>query len=132
MTRVSSRWLRRTVSSALRSGATTAGYRFVFRAASSAARALYETWSAPLRDFYAPAAVASARMTARVARRRFSRARTARKRRSARSPRPDVEAEIVHWSRGSAALRAFDAYVLPGGFAYEDRVRAGAVAAHDG
>jgi phosphoribosylformylglycinamidine synthase subunit PurQ / glutaminase len=42
-----------------------------------------------------------------------------------------VNAEIVHWSRGSAALRAFDAYVLPGGFAYEDRVRAGAVAAHD-
>jgi len=42
-----------------------------------------------------------------------------------------IEAEIVHWSRGSAALRAFDAFVLPGGFAYEDRVRAGAVAAHD-
>jgi phosphoribosylformylglycinamidine synthase I len=42
-----------------------------------------------------------------------------------------IDAEIVHWSRGSAALRAFDAYVLPGGFAYEDRVRAGAVAAHD-
>ncbi len=42
-----------------------------------------------------------------------------------------IAAEIVHWSRGSAALRAFDAYVLPGGFAYEDRVRAGAVAAHD-
>ena len=28
-----------------------------------------------------------------------------------------LDAEIVHWSRGSAALRAFDAYVLPGGFA---------------
>jgi phosphoribosylformylglycinamidine synthase I len=42
-----------------------------------------------------------------------------------------VAAEAVHWSRGGAALRAFDAYVLPGGFAYEDRVRAGAVAAHD-
>jgi len=42
-----------------------------------------------------------------------------------------IAAEIVHWSRGSAALRAFDAFVLPGGFAYEDRVRAGAVAAHD-
>ncbi len=42
-----------------------------------------------------------------------------------------ADAEIVHWSRGSAALKAFDAYVLPGGFAYEDRVRAGAVAAHD-
>jgi phosphoribosylformylglycinamidine synthase len=42
-----------------------------------------------------------------------------------------VEAEVVHWSRGSAALRPFDAFVLPGGFSYEDRVRAGAVAAHD-
>jgi len=42
-----------------------------------------------------------------------------------------LDAEIVHWSRGSAALRRFDAYVLPGGFSYEDRVRAGAVAAHD-
>ena len=42
-----------------------------------------------------------------------------------------IDAEIVHWSRGSAALRAYDAFVLPGGFAYEDRVRAGAVAAHD-
>ena len=42
-----------------------------------------------------------------------------------------LAAEAVHWSRGGAALRAFDAYVLPGGFAYEDRVRAGAVAAHD-
>jgi phosphoribosylformylglycinamidine synthase len=42
-----------------------------------------------------------------------------------------LDAEIVHWSRGSAGLRPFDAFVLPGGFAYEDRVRAGAVAAHD-
>jgi phosphoribosylformylglycinamidine synthase len=42
-----------------------------------------------------------------------------------------LEAEIVHWSRGAAGLRPFDAYVLPGGFSYEDRVRAGAVAAHD-
>jgi phosphoribosylformylglycinamidine synthase len=42
-----------------------------------------------------------------------------------------IDAEIVHWSKGSAALRRYDAFVLPGGFAYEDRVRAGAVAAHD-
>lgn len=41
-----------------------------------------------------------------------------------------IDAEIVHWSR-APALRSFDAYVLPGGFSYEDRVRAGAVAAHD-
>jgi phosphoribosylformylglycinamidine synthase len=42
-----------------------------------------------------------------------------------------LDAQAVHWSRGARALRAFDAFVLPGGFAYEDRVRAGAVAAHD-
>lgn len=42
-----------------------------------------------------------------------------------------LDAELVHWSRGARALRAFDAFVVPGGFAYEDRVRAGAVAAHD-
>ena len=41
-----------------------------------------------------------------------------------------LEAELVHWSRPEALAR-FDAYVLPGGFAYEDRVRSGAVAAHD-
>jgi phosphoribosylformylglycinamidine synthase len=42
-----------------------------------------------------------------------------------------LDARIVHWSQGAGALRAYDAFVLPGGFAYEDRVRAGAVAAHD-
>ncbi|HTU69599.1 MAG TPA: phosphoribosylformylglycinamidine synthase I [Candidatus Baltobacteraceae bacterium] len=40
------------------------------------------------------------------------------------------DAHLVHWSRASL-LPAFDAYVLPGGFAYEDRIRAGAIAAHD-
>ncbi len=33
--------------------------------------------------------------------------------------------------RARGALAQYDAYVLPGGFAYEDRVRAGAIAAHD-
>jgi phosphoribosylformylglycinamidine synthase subunit PurQ / glutaminase len=41
-----------------------------------------------------------------------------------------LDAELVHWSRPEALAR-FDAFVLPGGFAYEDRIRAGAVAAHD-
>ena len=41
-----------------------------------------------------------------------------------------LEAALVHWSEPDALAR-FDAYVLPGGFAYEDRIRAGAVAAHD-
>jgi len=40
------------------------------------------------------------------------------------------DAELVHWSKAET-LAAFDAYVLPGGFAHEDRVRAGAIAAHD-
>ena len=41
-----------------------------------------------------------------------------------------LEAELVHWSAPQALTR-FDAFVLPGGFAYEDRIRAGAVSAHD-
>ncbi len=40
------------------------------------------------------------------------------------------DAHLVHWSRASM-LPKFEAYVLPGGFAYEDRIRAGAIAAHD-
>ena len=40
------------------------------------------------------------------------------------------DAEIVHWSRANT-LADYGAYVLPGGFAYEDRVRAGAIPAHD-
>ncbi len=40
------------------------------------------------------------------------------------------DAHLVHWGNASQ-LPAFDAYVLPGGFAYEDRIRAGAIAAHD-
>ena len=41
-----------------------------------------------------------------------------------------VDAYLVHWSRGET-LPEYDAYVLPGGFAYEDRIRAGAIPAHD-
>lgn len=41
-----------------------------------------------------------------------------------------LDTDVVHWSRASQ-LDRYDAYVLPGGFAYEDRVRAGAIAAHD-
>jgi phosphoribosylformylglycinamidine synthase subunit PurQ / glutaminase len=39
-------------------------------------------------------------------------------------------AELVHWSEAQS-LAAYDAFVLSGGFAYEDRIRAGAIAAHD-
>jgi phosphoribosylformylglycinamidine synthase len=41
-----------------------------------------------------------------------------------------LDAHVVHWSQAKT-LPEYDAYVLPGGFAYEDRIRAGAVAAHD-
>lgn len=41
-----------------------------------------------------------------------------------------LDAQVVHWSRADS-LPLYDAYVLPGGFAYEDRIRAGAVPAHD-
>lgn len=41
-----------------------------------------------------------------------------------------ADATLVHWSR-QETLRDYDAYVLAGGFAYEDRIRAGAIAARD-
>ena len=40
-----------------------------------------------------------------------------------------MDAQFFWWSEDPATLRGFDAYVLPGGFAHEDRVRAGAIAA---
>jgi phosphoribosylformylglycinamidine synthase subunit PurQ / glutaminase len=40
------------------------------------------------------------------------------------------DAELVHWSQAQT-LDRYGAYVLCGGFAYEDRIRAGAIAAHD-
>jgi phosphoribosylformylglycinamidine synthase len=42
-----------------------------------------------------------------------------------------LDAHRVIWTASAQTVRGFDAYVLPGGFAYEDRVRAGAIAAHD-
>jgi putative intracellular protease/amidase len=38
-------------------------------------------------------------------------------------------AAIVRFNEPSSSLASFDAFVLPGGFAYQDRIRAGAVAA---
>ncbi|HZL86149.1 MAG TPA: phosphoribosylformylglycinamidine synthase I [Candidatus Krumholzibacteria bacterium] len=40
-----------------------------------------------------------------------------------------AEAEIRRWNHRSAKMSRYDAYVVAGGFAYEDRVRAGAIAA---
>ena len=41
------------------------------------------------------------------------------------------EAEIFRWNVDVSRLPAFDAFVLPGGFSYQDRIRAGAIAAKD-
>lgn len=43
--------------------------------------------------------------------------------------RVGLASERVAWTRPARELAAFDAYVLPGGFSYQDRVRAGALAA---
>ena len=40
-----------------------------------------------------------------------------------------LEASIVRWNEDLKHVRNFDGYILPGGFSYEDRVRAGAIAA---
>ena len=40
-------------------------------------------------------------------------------------------ADIVRFNAPSAMLHEYSGYILPGGFAYEDRVRAGAIAAKD-
>jgi len=40
-----------------------------------------------------------------------------------------MDARPILWSEPPADLRSYQAYVIPGGFAYEDRVRAGAIAA---
>ena len=42
-----------------------------------------------------------------------------------------LDARLVRSDETSATTYDADGYVLPGGFAYEDRLRAGAVAAHD-
>ena len=39
---------------------------------------------------------------------------------------------ILRWNEDPARLAAFDLFVLPGGFSYQDRIRAGAVAAKEG
>ena len=45
--------------------------------------------------------------------------------------RASLGAEIFRWTRPAAELRAFDAYLIPGGWSYNDRVRGGALAAKD-
>jgi phosphoribosylformylglycinamidine synthase len=43
--------------------------------------------------------------------------------------RAELDAEIFRWNRPSSDLESFAAFVIPGGFSYQDRIRAGAVAA---
>ena len=45
--------------------------------------------------------------------------------------RAGLTAEVFRWTRPARELRDFQAYVIPGGFSYQDRVRAGALAAKD-
>ncbi|RJP32815.1 MAG: phosphoribosylformylglycinamidine synthase I [Candidatus Omnitrophota bacterium] len=42
-----------------------------------------------------------------------------------------LQAEIFRWNRPALLLESYDAYIVPGGFAYEDRVRAGVIAAKE-
>lgn len=45
--------------------------------------------------------------------------------------RAGLRGELFRWTRPAGELAAFDACVLPGGWSYQDRVRAGALAAKD-
>ena len=45
--------------------------------------------------------------------------------------RAGLDAEVFRWTRAPRELAGFDAFVLPGGFSWQDRVRAGALAAKD-
>lgn len=42
-----------------------------------------------------------------------------------------LQAEVFRWNRPADGLKHYAAYVCPGGFSYEDRVRAGAIAAKE-
>ncbi|MBI1796917.1 MAG: phosphoribosylformylglycinamidine synthase I, partial [Candidatus Eisenbacteria bacterium] len=45
--------------------------------------------------------------------------------------RAGLTAEIFRWTRPADELARYDAFLLPGGFSYQDRVRAGALAGKD-
>ena len=42
-----------------------------------------------------------------------------------------MDAEIFRWNDKVDKLKSYDGFVLPGGWSYEDRIRAGAIAAKD-
>lgn len=45
--------------------------------------------------------------------------------------RAGLKPSFVRWNESSEVLRDFDAFLLPGGFSYEDRGRSGVIAAQD-
>ncbi len=45
--------------------------------------------------------------------------------------RAGLHGELWRWNKRPEELAEWDGYILPGGFSYEDRIRAGAVAAHE-
>lgn len=42
-----------------------------------------------------------------------------------------LEADVFRWNRPAQQLHEYDGYIVPGGFSYEDRIRAGVVAAKE-
>ena len=40
-----------------------------------------------------------------------------------------MSAEIFRWNKDPSSLPEYDGYIIPGGFSYQDRVRAGAIGA---
>ncbi len=42
-----------------------------------------------------------------------------------------MDGEIFRWNRPAGELSSFDGFIIPGGFSYQDRVRAGAIAAKE-
>jgi phosphoribosylformylglycinamidine synthase subunit PurQ / glutaminase len=42
-----------------------------------------------------------------------------------------MDGELFRWNRPAAQLSSFDGYVIPGGFSYQDRVRAGVIASKE-
>lgn len=42
-----------------------------------------------------------------------------------------LAAEFFRWNQSAGELKNYDAFYLPGGFSYEDRIRSGAIAARD-
>ena len=42
-----------------------------------------------------------------------------------------LRAQVVRWNAEGSAFDGFSAFVLPGGFSYQDRVRGGAISARE-